>query len=156
MAEYYESEQPITKRFSHIKQTVRLTDELKRQIIDKPDRLDEPEPKPNNKRVAMFVLGMVERINLDELSTIVLGRFEPFNKEMHQLDLTDYGAVARGVSRVHCQLTFEDEQMIVTDLGSANGTYVAGKRIEPHQPRILKQGEDLVLGRLPIQIVYGR
>ncbi len=44
-----------------------------------------------------------------------------------------------GVSRFHCHIKRENEQMIIEDLGSMNGTLVDGKRLE--QPYVLSAGD---------------
>lgn len=51
-----------------------------------------------------------------------------------------------GVSRLHARLEYAHEQVMLTDLGSTNGTYVNNQRIEPHKPRRLKSGDNLNLG----------
>jgi len=148
---------PITKRFANKKKTVIIDDEFKRQKLSKPDNIREPDFfSGDSKRVALFILGMVERIDFDATPVVTLGRFNHYDKLETEIDLTDFGAVNRGVSRTHCQLKYQDGKIIVTDLGSTNGTFVAGKRLEPHQPHTLERGEDLVVGRLPVQIVSGR
>lgn len=38
------------------------------------------------------------------------------------------------VSRRHCQIQLVNGDVVVTDLGSANGTYIGAKRLTPHQP----------------------
>lgn len=38
------------------------------------------------------------------------------------------------VSRRHCQIQLVNGRVVVTDLGSANGTYIGAKRLTPHQP----------------------
>ena len=38
------------------------------------------------------------------------------------------------VSRRHCQIQLVNGKVVVTDLGSANGTYIGAKRLTPHQP----------------------
>lgn len=38
------------------------------------------------------------------------------------------------VSRRHCQIQLVNSKVVVTDLGSANGTYIGAKRLTPHQP----------------------
>ena len=51
-------------------------------------------------------------------------------------------------SRVHCALVVtEDQQLHVEDLGSVNGTHVDDERLQPRQPRVLRGGMRLVLGR---------
>lgn len=106
--------------------------------------------------IILFVLGMAERIDFARTPVVTLGRFDADTKASDQLDLTGYRAVERGVSRQHCQLEFKDNRVVITDLGSSNGTYVTGKRLEPHQPYVLEKGEELILGRLPIQVMTGR
>ncbi|MGI9148116.1 MAG: FHA domain-containing protein [Chloroflexota bacterium] len=51
-----------------------------------------------------------------------------------------------GVSRHHVELSAAGDGMLVTDLGSANGTYVDGVRILPFQPTRLESGRALRLG----------
>lgn len=38
------------------------------------------------------------------------------------------------VSRRHCQIQLVNGKVVVTDLGSANGTFIGAKRLNPHQP----------------------
>jgi ABC-type multidrug transport system ATPase subunit/pSer/pThr/pTyr-binding forkhead associated (FHA) protein len=56
-----------------------------------------------------------------------------------------------GVSRKHARLTFQNNQYVLEDLGSSNGTYVNGERIL--QPSPLKNGDIIGLGRM-IQLEY--
>lgn len=107
-------------------------------------------------KIMLFVLGMVERIDFAQTPVVTLGRFDRHLRASNQLDLSTYGAIERGVSRNHCKLEFAENQMTVTDLDSANGTYVSGVRLEPNQPYTLKKGEELTLGRLPIQFIAER
>jgi pSer/pThr/pTyr-binding forkhead associated (FHA) protein len=51
------------------------------------------------------------------------------------------------VSRLHCQLTATADSIHVKDLGSTNGTFVNGTRIQSAQ---LKNGDKLAVGRLEL------
>lgn len=148
--------QPITQRFPRQKQTVLIDGDFKRKLINKPEHIQETDYTPANKRLALFILGMVERVDFDLVPSVILGRYEKNAKANHELDLSDYGAADRGVSRVHCQLEMQDGTIIVTDLGSTNGTFVGGQRLEPNQPYPLNRGDELIVGRLPIQVVSSR
>ena len=49
----------------------------------------------------------------------------------------------RNVSKQHARLTLEDEQAVVVDLNSTNGTWVNGRKITAAQP--LKQGDKIYI-----------
>lgn len=133
-------------------QTVILSSELKRRQLKQTDSNIET-PQQKSKLMLMFILGMVERVDFAKTSTITLGRYDQYSKTDAQLDLTDYDAIKKGVSREHCMIEIRDNQFMVTDLGSTNGTFIASNRLVPHQPEILPRGIEVVVGRLPIQIV---
>ena len=56
-----------------------------------------------------------------------------------------------GVSRKHARLAFQDNQYLIEDLGSSNGTFVNGERIS--KPRPLKNGDMIGIGRT-VQLQY--
>jgi pSer/pThr/pTyr-binding forkhead associated (FHA) protein len=55
------------------------------------------------------------------------------------------------VSRRHCEISNREGQLYVKDLGSKNGTFVNGKRIEEEQ--VLKNGDHLQFGPLSFEVV---
>ncbi len=54
------------------------------------------------------------------------------------------------VSRRHCELFEDDTKLMVRDLGSANGTFVNGKRVLGQQ--ILKSGDVLTIGGVTLRV----
>jgi pSer/pThr/pTyr-binding forkhead associated (FHA) protein len=46
------------------------------------------------------------------------------------------------------------DQIYITDLMSTNGTYLAGQRLKPNEATLLRKGDELLIGRLPIQILF--
>ncbi len=48
-----------------------------------------------------------------------------------------------GISRKHCQLSVQDGKVFVKDLGSSNGTFVNGKRVDNQE---LSPGDRLQVG----------
>lgn len=70
------------------------------------------------------------------------------------VDLSGYGAVEHGVSRRHAQLRRQNETIVVIDLDSANSTFLNGQRIIPNEPRILRDGDEIRLGRLVIRVTF--
>ncbi len=154
MSENNENDNPITRRFRDKKKTRILSTNF--DFFQKKYDTDEFAQLPNeNERIALFIMGMKEFVDFKLTPKVLLGRFDPKQRSRNQVDLTDFGAVDKGVSRIHCQLEYQDGNIVVTDLGSTNGTFVGGKRLEPHQPLTMERGTELIIGRLPIQIVPG-
>lgn len=55
-------------------------------------------------------------------------------------------AETKGVSHRHCQLSFQGEALILTDLGSTYGTFIHEKQVPPHTPVKLHTGSCFCLG----------
>ena len=155
MSEHNENNNPVTRRFRDKKKTQILSENF--DFFRRKYDTDEFALLPDNsERIALFIIGVKEFVDFQITPTIILGRFDPNHRTANQLDLTDFGAVDKGVSRTHCQLEYEDGQVIVTDLGSTNGTFVDGKRLEPHKSYTMERGAEFIIGRLPIQITSAR
>ncbi|MEL6407723.1 MAG: FHA domain-containing protein [Chloroflexota bacterium] len=102
--------------------------------------------------IALNIQGYKEFIRLSEGQHIELGRFE--FPEQHQLNLSPYGALENGISRVHAQLHLLQGRLFIADMDSSNGTYVHGKRLDPADPTLLRNGDDILLGRMAINITF--
>jgi len=83
-------------------------------------------------------------------SQITLGREDPVSGIFPDIDLTPYGAQEAGVGRQHAKMTIQNQAMYIEDLNSVNGTLVNKKRIQPGQPVMLKNGDEIRLGLLII------
>ncbi|HEX3052590.1 MAG TPA: FHA domain-containing protein [Aggregatilineaceae bacterium] len=56
------------------------------------------------------------------------------------------------VSRYHITLTFKNQQVLLSDLQSVNGTYVDGVRLDANTPFALRGGEEIQIG--DIRLIY--
>jgi hypothetical protein len=108
----------------------------------------------SQREVILIIRGMVERLLLTENQPVVLGRSDLSTRFHPDVDMTPYGAVDRGVSRAHARLHIEGRKLYVTDLGSTNGTYISNKKLTPNKPQVLRKGEDLMLGRLSVRVLF--
>ncbi len=106
------------------------------------------------RELILVIRGMVERLVLPDDLSIVLGRSDLQTRYHPDVDLTPYGALDRGVSRGHARIHAEDDRLYVTDLGSTNGTFLGGKRLDAHTPTLIGKGDELLLGRLAIQVLF--
>ena len=83
-----------------------------------------------------------------------LGRRDPAGGTMPDVDLTSYAAYRLGVSRRHALLKLKDEQLNLVDLGSSNGTMLNGVKLAPHQPRALRDGDTITLGKMTLRVIF--
>jgi FHA domain len=104
--------------------------------------------------VLLHVRGMTERVPLADKASVVLGRADLALNFTPDVDLTPYGAASRGVSRTHARLHFENHQLYITDLDSANGTFIGDERLNPNEPVQLQSGNSVLLGALAVQITF--
>lgn len=90
-----------------------------------------------------------------KIDLLVIGRRDTFNGDKPTVDLNDYDAENQGVSRRHALIKrTEASALTVIDQGSINGTFLNGQRLIPHQPRILRDGDELRLGRLVLNVSF--
>jgi hypothetical protein len=85
---------------------------------------------------------------------IRLGRIDPLKEIYPDVDLTDDQAAHYGVSREHACIFGRATFIGIEDLGSTNGTLLNGKRLAPYLPERLKDGDQLQLGKLRIEVRF--
>jgi hypothetical protein len=110
-----------------------------------------------------FTESMMLRLEVEGATTPILiypkdetslGRRDPAGGTMPDVDLTTYAAYRMGVSRRHALLTLKNRQLQIIDLGSSNGTMVNGVKLAPHQPRPLKDGDMIALGKMSMRVIF--
>ncbi len=90
-----------------------------------------------------------------EITEITLGRVDPDTGEAPSVDLIDYKAVEKGVSRRHASIIRRDSgSLSLVDQESGNGTFLNGQRLVPNQPRILRDGDEIRLGHLVLYVRF--
>jgi len=126
-----------------------------------------PEPPQNEPRwgearidehtqIMAIVIPAGQTIELDihRTGALVLGRLAGPDMPVPHLDLTPFEAAEAGVSREHIRLEVKDYSLYVTDLGSTNGTFLNGLRVIANQPRIVRDGDEIRLGQLRLQLHF--
>lgn len=58
------------------------------------------------------------------------------------------------ISRVHCRIDRRGDKFTITDLQSANGTYVNRVRLQPNQPQQIKNGDVIRLANSDFQVKW--
>ena len=132
--------------------TQAITDEQIAEDLNKKARLD-PVSTPANSWISLHLMDSGKILPLASRNEFTLGRLSEGQPIMPDIDLTPYQAYASGVSRLHAVVKRDSERVLVMDLGSSNGTYVNGRRINPHVEEALNHGDILALGKLKIQVL---
>ncbi len=94
-------------------------------------------------------------ISLPIATSIIVGRTSEITSDTRpDVCLNAFRAGERGVSRQHVLITRDRDLVHVCDLGSTNGTYLNGRRLIDKQRRLLRSGDELMLGRLRLQVRF--
>ena len=95
-----------------------------------------------------------EKLVLPIADSLILGRATPLEGDQPDIDLEPYQAHIFGISRLHLKITRSHDLIYVTDLRSLNGTRLNGMRLMPYQERILRSGDELIIGRLKVCVSF--
>ena len=133
---------PTTKR---VEDSFDLTEEIISQIT-------RAYPPPSV-GILFFLLNNSKPIALCTEQEFVLGRGGALVSKL-LFDLSEFDAYAMGVSRTHAVIRVVDNEYVLIDLNSANGTWLNGDRLVPGKSYDLPSGAVIQLGRLKLVAVY--
>jgi pSer/pThr/pTyr-binding forkhead associated (FHA) protein len=110
----------------------------------------EPGSRPGSIRLK---IGPSQReVNLRLDNAIHIGRADPNLDILPEVDVTEDIAPEKSVSRRHAVIFQQGETVLVEDVGSINGTYVNGKRLDAFTPQALYNDDTVRLGKLLIVV----
>jgi len=104
-----------------------------------------PQPVVVAARARLVLTSGAREFALDK-DTILLGRRSPVDGIFPEVDLTDYDTDSY-ISRRHGRITRKDEGFVYEDLGSSNGSWVNGNKVQPSIQQPLVEGSSLRLGK---------
>ena len=124
------------------------------------DALPDPEPvfipapavQPGGPALTLVVMNSGRRIKLDISEDLLIGRKDNARGIFPDIDLGLDGGYDAGVSRRHAILAYKNGAFVIEDLGSANGTFVNGRRLAPQMPTALANGDELRFGTLLVRV----
>jgi hypothetical protein len=102
---------------------------------------------------SLHLLDTGQVLPLSTRNEFTMGRISEGQPIMPDIDLSPYQAYAAGVSRLHAVIKRDGRRIIFIDLGSANGTYINGKRLVPNVEQVLNHGDIIALGKLKLQVL---
>jgi len=77
---------------------------------------------------------------LSKIEPLIIGREISFGLSLHD----------SSISRKHCKIDYQDDNFIITDLGSSNGTYINKKKVSN---AILKNGDKIKVGNFLFEVI---
>jgi hypothetical protein len=109
--------------------------------------------KGEERGVSLHLMGSGEILNLAGRSEYSIGRGVEGQSLLPDIDLSSNNAYSEGVSRMHATLKVLQHGILITDLGSSNGTRINGQKIVPHIDYPINHGDVVALGKLKMQIL---
>jgi hypothetical protein len=107
----------------------------------------------SNAVLRIMILSTGRQVQLPSAEQVHIGRLDAAHGVFPDVDLSPDGGLEGGVSRRHCKIWQGGGVYFVEDFGSANGTFLNGKRLTPYLPHSLEDGDDLQLGQVRLRVV---
>ena len=85
----------------------------------------------------------------------LLGRIDQRHNIHPDIDVSGLDT-QRITSRRHACIEFDQTAYTVTDLGSNNGTWLNGRRLQANTPATLNHGDEVTLGKNGVRFVFNR
>lgn len=85
---------------------------------------------------------------------LLMGRYDKSTDTSPDIDMHRFAGYLLGVSRQHAKLYRENGRLILEDLGSSNGTFLNGRRLGPHERKIVPNDSRIGLGDLHFTISF--
>ena len=108
---------------------------------------------PDHMLLILQVLPSAVCLTVQLRQPTVLGRGADSGDE-HLISLAEFNALHHGVSRRHCRFERADDQLLVVDLGSTNGTYLNDRRLLSSEDYVVAHGDRLILGTLHLTLAF--
>jgi hypothetical protein len=102
---------------------------------------------------SLHLLDTGQVLPLSTRNEFTMGRISEGQPIMPDIDLSPYQAYAAGVSRLHGVIKRDGARIVFMDLGSANGSYINGKRLASNVEQVLNHGDIIALGKLKMQVL---
>lgn len=128
---------------------------LRRYNLEHIPRRSAPQPAPDagGVRLRVEIKGAATPLFISLAGDAIVGRRDPLSDRVPDVDLTPYGGYQMGISRRHAMICLREQGVELIDLGSRNGTFLNGDRLQGHQPAQVQNGDEVRLGKI-VMVVY--
>ncbi|GEM_PF-989727 len=105
-------------------------------------------------RVSFNIPSSKVEVVFEVTETLQIGRSPQSDQYFDGFDLSPFNGYEMGVSRLHAEISLQNEKIILVDKGSANGTLLNQQRLEPETAYVVKHGDDIWFGNMPVHIYF--
>lgn len=102
-------------------------------------------------RFGMTIPEFDTQIIINVSGPIMFGRANLDDGEYTYIDLSPYDAVSCGVSRKHAFVTLHENNIVIQDFDSSNGTFLNGKKLKTMTKYPLREGDTISFAKLKFQ-----
>ncbi len=85
---------------------------------------------------------------------IAVGRSSRYEHPFAGIDLSPFNGHELGVSRLHAEISQKNEQIVIVDKGSSNGTLLNQQRLKPDIAYIIRHGDVISFGNMKVNIHF--
>lgn len=103
--------------------------------------------------ISLLILDTGKIITIKGQKEYSIGRVSKGQAIIPDVDLSQFEAHKKGVSRLHAYIKIDQQGVVIVDMGSANGTKVNGQKIAPNIDYPIKHADMIILGSIPIQVI---
>jgi hypothetical protein len=107
-----------------------------------------------NTQIILHIRDFAQPLVFVPTQRMICGRSDAQTTTKPDIDFANYSGLEKGVSRQHAVLEFNEDTLMLIDAGSANGTFLNGQRLSPNQPRVVRDGDEVRLGKLIAHIYF--
>jgi len=123
-------------------------------VLDSIDIRSQPDYFGPGSNLVLMVFGVPKTVRLNPDGETVIGRSSTESPVMPDIDLAQFDAESLGVSRLHASLKRDEHTIHITDLNSKNFTFINGQRLYPREIRVLRDGDEVRLGKLNFRVIF--
>jgi hypothetical protein len=125
-----------------------------RKLVEREADSDHASIPPHSPaKISLNIVENGQILPITDRLEFTLGRSAEGQPIIPDIDLAPFNAYASGVSRLHAAIKLVNNQFVIVDLGSSNGTYLNGARLSPYTETPLSHGDMIYLGKFQVQLL---
>lgn len=105
--------------------------------------------------VMLIVVRTGRQLRYEIKDRLLIGRTDTGKGITPDIDLGPEGGYDAGVSRRHAVISLHNGRCMIEDLGSANGTFINGRRLTAQAIAGLHSGDELMCGTMAFRVEIG-